>query len=107
MANADVDDPVRLGIAKPCADRLAGRIVGRVINLGVGFLTSAQILQARDKKYFYTKDEGNEGVFAIGIAGKVGGQLTAMSLVGPTSGMEKKFDANGETLTKARGERPK
>lgn len=63
-----------------------------------------QILQARDKKYFYTKDEGNEGVFAIGIAGSVGGQLTAMSLVGPTSRMEKNFDANVEILLKARVE---
>lgn len=64
----------------------------------------AQILEGRAKKYFYTKDEGNEGVFAIGIAGHVGGRLTAISLVGPTSRMEKDFDANVEILLKARNE---
>lgn len=64
----------------------------------------AQIIESRDKKFFYTKDEGNEGVFAIGIAGYVGGQLTAISLVGPTSRMEQNFDANVEILLKARVE---
>ena len=63
-----------------------------------------QLVDGREKKYYFTKDEGNEGVFAIGIAGYVGGQLTAMSLVGPTSRMEKNFDANVEILLKARTE---
>lgn len=63
-----------------------------------------QIIEGREKKYYFTKDEGNEGVFAIGIAGYVGGQLTAMSVVGPTSRMEKNFDANVAIMLKARAE---
>ena len=52
----------------------------------------AQIESQLDKKYFHSRDEGNEGVSAVGIAGRVGGQLTALSIVGPTHRM----DANRE-----------
>ncbi len=64
----------------------------------------AQLIEGREKKYYYARDEGNAGVFAIGIAGHVGGQLTAISLVGPTSRMEENFDSNVELLLKARTE---
>jgi len=55
-------------------------------------------------KYYVTRGEGNENVGAIGIAGYVGGQLIAISLVGPTTRMEQNFDANVEILLKARSE---
>jgi DNA-binding IclR family transcriptional regulator len=64
----------------------------------------AHLLELKEKNYYFTRDEGNEGVFAIGIAGYVGGQLTALSVVGPTSRMEQNFDANVEVLLKARAE---
>lgn len=63
-----------------------------------------QLKEGQDKQYYFTKNEGNEGVFAMGIAGYVGGQLTAISLVGPTSRMEQNFDENVEILLKARTE---
>ena len=58
----------------------------------------AQIEAQREKQYFTSRDEGNEGVSAIGIAGRVGGQLTALSIVGPTHRM----DANMEQYVRSR-----
>jgi len=55
-------------------------------------------------QYFVTRNEGNEGVFAIGIAGEAGGRLTAMSIVGPTHRMEKNFDALVQIMRDARAE---
>lgn len=63
-----------------------------------------QIEEGRKNKYFVTHGEGNEGVGAIGIAGYVSGQLIAISLVGPTTRMERDFDTNVGILLKAREE---
>jgi len=63
-----------------------------------------QLEEGRKNKYYVTRGEGNESVGAIGIAGHVGGQLTAISLVGPVQRMEENFEANVEILLKARAE---
>ncbi|MGH8814913.1 MAG: IclR family transcriptional regulator, partial [Advenella sp.] len=63
-----------------------------------------QIIDGTTQHYYYTRDEGNEGVFAMGIAGYVGGQLAALSIVGPTSRMKENFDSNVQVLLKARTE---
>ena len=63
-----------------------------------------QIIDGATQHYYYTRDEGNEGVFAMGIAGYVGGQLAALSIVGPTSRMKENFDSNVQVLLKARAE---
>ncbi|WP_144640455.1 IclR family transcriptional regulator [Bordetella genomosp. 13] len=64
----------------------------------------AQIEQGRRDQYFVTRNEGNEGVFAIGISGEAGGRLTAMSIVGPTHRMEKNFDEMVRVMQGARAE---
>lgn len=63
-----------------------------------------QLTEGSNNGYYFTRDEGNEGVFAIGIGGYVDSQLTAIALVGPTARMEKNFDANVKILLKARTE---
>jgi len=60
-----------------------------------------QLEEGRRNKYYVTHGEGNESVGAIGIAGYVGGQLIAISLVGPNVRMEQNFDANVQILLKA------
>lgn len=60
-----------------------------------------QIEEGRRNGYYVTRGEGNEGVAAIGVAGLVGAQLTAISLVGPIARMEQNFAANVEVLSKA------
>jgi DNA-binding IclR family transcriptional regulator len=63
-----------------------------------------QIEQGRRNQYFVSNGEGNQGVFAIGIAGEAGGRLTAMSIVGPTHRMEKNFDELVRLMQTARAE---
>lgn len=63
-----------------------------------------QIESQLEKKYFHTRDEGNEGVSAIGIAGRVGGQLTALSIVGPTHRMDANMEKYTQVILDARAE---
>ena len=64
----------------------------------------AQIEAQREKQYFTSRDEGNEGVSAIGIAGRVGGQLTALSIVGPTHRMDANMEQYVKVALEARAE---
>jgi DNA-binding IclR family transcriptional regulator len=64
----------------------------------------AQIEQGRRDQYFVTNHEGNQGVFAIGIAGATGERLTALSIVGPTHRMEQNFDELVRLMQTARTE---
>ena len=64
----------------------------------------AQIEAQREKQYFTSRDEGNEGVSAIGIAGHVGGQLTALSIVGPTHRMDANMEQYVKVALEARAE---
>ena len=64
----------------------------------------AQIEEQLPKKYFITRNEGNEGVSAIGIAGRVGGQLTALSIVGPTHRIDDDVEKYIKIILDARAE---
>jgi DNA-binding IclR family transcriptional regulator len=64
----------------------------------------AQIESQLEKKYFHSRDEGNEGVSAIGIAGRVGAQLTALSIVGPTHRMDANMEKYIQIILDARTE---
>jgi DNA-binding IclR family transcriptional regulator len=57
-----------------------------------------------ERGWFMARDEGAEGVTALGIAGRVSDRLAALSVVGPTQRLEKNLDAYVEVLTQARGE---
>ena len=59
---------------------------------------------AAREQYFTSRDEGNEGVSAIGIAGRVGGQLTALSIVGPTHRMDANMEQYVKVALEARAE---
>lgn len=50
---------------------------------------NSQIEANLDEQCFTARGEGSEGVYAIGTAGMVGGQLTAFSIVGPVHRVEK------------------
>ena len=54
--------------------------------------------------YFIARDEGGEGIVAIGIAGMVNDRVMALSLVGPTSRMEKNLDAYMALMVDMRSE---
>lgn len=64
----------------------------------------AQIESQREKKVFLSRDEGSEGVSAVGIAGRVGGQLTALSIVGPTHRMDSDKEKYIQIILDARTE---
>lgn len=64
----------------------------------------AQIESQLPKHYFNSRDEGNEGVSAVGIAGRVGGQLTALSIVGPTHRMDANMEKYVQIILDARAE---
>lgn len=64
----------------------------------------AQIESQLPKHYFISRDEGNEGVSAVGIAGRVGGQLTALSIVGPTHRMDANMEKYVQIILDARAE---
>ena len=64
----------------------------------------AQIESQLPKHYFNSRDEGNEGVSAVGIAGRVGGQLTALSIVGPTHRMDANMEQYIQIILDARAE---
>ncbi|QEZ48917.1 IclR family transcriptional regulator [Cupriavidus oxalaticus] len=55
-------------------------------------------------KWCLAKDEGVQGVSAIGIAGTVGGSLASLSLVGPTQRIEENLDRYVSILLDARRE---
>lgn len=63
-----------------------------------------QIESQLPKRYFISRDEGNEGVSAVGIAGRVGGQLTALSIVGPTHRMDANMEKYVQIILDARAE---
>jgi len=63
-----------------------------------------QLEKGKVKGYYSNFGEGNDAVGAVGIAGHVGGQLVAISLVGPLNRMEKNFDQNVKILLDARHE---
>lgn len=58
----------------------------------------------REKKYSISRDEGIERVSALGIAGRVGGQLTALSIVGPTSRVNDNMEKYIKIILEARAE---
>lgn len=60
-----------------------------------------EIAEGRDRHYYITDGEGNESVSAIGIAGYVGGQLTAISLVGPARRMRENMKTNTDIMKQA------
>jgi DNA-binding IclR family transcriptional regulator len=64
----------------------------------------AQIEAGLDRQCFVARNEGSEGVCAVGIAGRVGARLTALSIVGPTHRVEKNLDAYMKILMEARTE---
>lgn len=64
----------------------------------------AQIESQLPKHHFNSRDEGNEGVSAVGIAGRVGGQLTALSIVGPTHRMDANMEKYVQIILDARAE---
>ena len=57
-----------------------------------------------EKGWFLARDEGAEGVMAVGIAGDISGRLTALSVVGPTRRMEQNLASHVEVLLAARNE---
>jgi len=61
-----------------------------------------QLDKGKKDGYFLNLGEGNDAVGAVGIAGYVGGQLAAISIVGPMTRMEQNFDKNVQILGKAR-----
>ncbi len=63
-----------------------------------------QLEKGKVEGYYSNFGEGNDAVGAVGIAGHVGGQLVAISLVGPLNRMEKNFDQNVKILLDARHE---
>lgn len=72
-------------------------------------ITSPGILRAQieaqlEKGYFMTRDEGNEGVSAIAIAGRVGGLPIALCLVGPTHRVDANLEQYIQVILEARTE---
>lgn len=63
-----------------------------------------EIEEGIQRGWFLAREEGAEGVTALGIAGNVSGRLTAVSVVGPTRRMEKNMDTYAEVLLAARSE---
>ena len=53
---------------------------------------------------FIAREEGGERVIAFGIAGEISGRVTALSIVGAASRMEKCLDEYVALLVEARGE---
>jgi len=53
----------------------------------------AQLEQGRERGWFETRGEGTEGVTALAVSGRLGGQPVSMSLVGPTDRMDRNREA--------------
>jgi len=64
----------------------------------------AEIEKCAREKWAMAKDEGNQGVAAVGIAGEVGGSLVSLSLVGPTHRVEENLERYVAILLDARRE---
>ncbi|MDN3988865.1 IclR family transcriptional regulator [Zwartia vadi] len=64
----------------------------------------SQLEKGRIDGYYSNFGEGNEAVGAVGIAGHVGGQLVAISIVGPLNRMEKNSSQNIDVLLNAKKE---
>lgn len=67
-------------------------------------LLRKEIEESVKKGVFIAREEGGEGVTALGIAGKINGRVTALSIVGPSSRMEKSMNAYVPILLEAQGE---
>jgi len=67
-------------------------------------LLRREIEEGARKGAFIAREEGAEGVTAIGIAGEVNGRVTALSLVGPAARMEKSLEQYMAILLQAREE---
>lgn len=94
-----------LGAMKPNArdaliDSLAMRAVTDKSSVDRGALRQ-YIIDCSVKGIYRAIDEGSEGVSAMAVAGKIGGRLTAISLVGPTSRMKRNADKNALILERA------
>ena len=63
-----------------------------------------EIAQGIARQCFMAREEGGEGVMALGIAGLVGDRLTALSVVGPTHRLQKVVDEYVQILIEARKE---
>jgi DNA-binding IclR family transcriptional regulator len=61
-----------------------------------------EVEEGVSRGWYLARDEGGEGVSAIGIAGPVGGRLTALSVVGPTQRVEKNMAAYVDVMLEAR-----
>lgn len=57
-----------------------------------------------ERGWFLARDEGAEGVTALGIAGAVDGRITALSIVGPTHRVQENMSTYVEVMLEARGE---
>jgi len=64
----------------------------------------AEIEAGVQRGWFAAREEGAEGVTALGIAGDVSGRLTALSVVGPTQRMDKNMATYAEAILAARRE---
>ena len=60
------------------------------------------IARGIERQWFMAREEGAEGVMALGIAGLVNERLTALSVVGPTHRLEKNIDDYVRILVEAR-----
>jgi len=67
-------------------------------------LLRADVELGVQRKWFLAKDEGGEGVCAIGIAGRVDDRLAAFSIVGPTHRFEKNLESYTDIMIAARAE---
>jgi len=63
-----------------------------------------EIEAGAQRGWFLAREEGAEGVTALGIAGDVSGRLTALSVVGPTQRMDKNMSIYAEAILAARRE---
>ena len=64
----------------------------------------AEIEAGAQRGWFLAREEGAEGVTALGIAGDVSGRVTALSVVGPTQRMDKNMASYAEAILAARRE---
>lgn len=63
-----------------------------------------EIARSIERQWFMAKEEGAEGVMALGIAGLVNGRLTGLSVVGPTHRLEHSLVDYVKALVGARNE---
>lgn len=62
----------------------------------------AQLEQGRERGWYETRGEGTEGVTALAVSGRLGGQPVSMSLVGPADRMDRNREAYLQILQDVR-----